>query len=61
MVQDNPEFLEISPDGSLLAVGSENGEINIWRASDRTILATMQQDLLLSMAISHDGKNCVKR
>jgi WD40 repeat protein len=54
--QKNLGFLEISPDGSLIAVGRLDGTINILRVSDYTVTATMRQPYLESFAFSNDGK-----
>jgi WD40 repeat protein len=34
--------IQFSPDGSLLASGSKDGSIQLWRASDGTLLATLK-------------------
>ncbi len=55
VAQDDLQYLEVSPDGRLMATGNMLGEINIWRVADGTISATMKQRYLQSMAISFDG------
>ena len=54
--QEKLELLELSPDGSLLAVGSLGGRINILRVSDYTTAISIQQPCLQALAFSNDDK-----
>lgn len=49
--------LALSPDGSLLAVGTTNSEVRIWYVASGTPLCTLQghQDWVRSVAFSPDG------
>ena len=51
----------VSPDGRLLAVGHQGGQINVWRISDRRLLRTLVADngdlpQVMSLAFSPDGQ-----
>jgi WD40 repeat protein len=53
---DHLEFLDISTDSKLLATGSHDDSIEIWNASDQTLLTAFRQPYLQSIAFSRDGK-----
>lgn len=54
--RDDLEYLKISADGKLLAFATHGNSIEIWNASDQTLLTTFQQPYLQSMTFSRDGK-----
>ena len=50
--------LGVSADGTLLAAGLRNGDVALWRTSDRTLLAVLtgHSERVVSVAFSPDGR-----
>jgi WD40 repeat protein len=51
------QLLEMSRDGTLLALGRRDGAIDLWSMAEHRILTTFQQPNVRSMAFSPDGQH----
>ena len=53
-----PESIGFSPDGKLLALGSNNGRVLVWRIKDGSLLYTLDahRDYIRGVAFSPDGQ-----
>ena len=55
---DSPSSVALSADGAYLAAGTANGEVRVWRLSDRTPILSMMghTSIAAGVALSRDGR-----
>jgi WD40 repeat protein/transcriptional regulator with XRE-family HTH domain len=53
-----PVSVALTPDGALLATGTSTGEVWLWRAADRTLVATLKAHAgpVFGLALTADGR-----